>query len=705
MIRPRSYLPRLRPGYFYGKMAVERAASNVDERKPEQQNQSRRKRQEVRRQTEDAAALLCRAWDEAKRGRSWEWVLAEKFHWGITARLRSVRKFKNSLKQQRPGWLSDFLAMEKQCETERIPEILWRFAAACPQIAADPESDLSKRVLQRYPQVLLAIAKQTAKDFAEGHSEQDLRRLLRRKHFPSRMLAEEGLETVWTTWYVPQAVQSDLKLLLSLEPKDEYPEARAMERHFVLHLGGTNTGKTYEGFRCLRQARTGVYLAPLRLLAVEAQETLLDAGVNCSLTTGEEEDVREDDTHVAATAEKLDLKARYDVAVIDECQMIEDPQRGYAWTRAILGVQAPEVHLCAAPQAKEILVRLIRSCGDSFEIKVHKRRTPLICMNRTVDLEHLQPGDALIAFSKVDVLSVAEELRRSGKEPAIIYGALPYAARRMQMEDFLAGETQYVVATDAIGMGLNLPIRRILFLDTEKFDGVERRELKPQEIQQIAGRAGRYGMYSKGFVGAVRNLSTIQEGLRAAVPQIREAVLGFSDLVLQSRFDLLEVLSEWNRMPAEEPYRKLDISRYIWVISTMRQRGFALSKEEELRAANIPFDETDSVLEELFFFYLRCYAQGDPIQQPQLEGPDRTLPELESYCRKLDLYFSFAKTFRYPVDTERLREARDNAAEDINEILIYRLQNNIRFCEICGKPLPLSAGGKVCDVCRRKMRK
>ena len=676
----------------------------MDERKSEQQNKPRRKRQEVRRQTEDAAALLCRAWDEAKRGRSWEWVLAEKFHWGITARLRSVRKFKNSLKQQRPGWLSDFLAMEKQCETERIPEILRRFAAACPQIAADPDSDLTKRVLQRYPQVLLATAKQTAKDFAEGHSEQDLRRLLRRKHFPSRMLVEEGLETVWSAWYVPQAIQSDLKLLLSLEPKDEYPEARAMERHFVLHLGGTNTGKTYGGFRCLRQVRTGVYLAPLRLLAVEAQETLLDAGINCSLTTGEEEDVREGDTHVAATAEKLDLKARYDVAVIDECQMIEDPQRGYAWTRAILGVQAPEVHLCAAPQAKDILIKLIRSCGDSFEVKVHKRRTPLFCMNRTVDLEHIQPGDALIAFSKVDVLSVAEELRHSGKEPAIIYGALPYAARRMQMEDFLAGETQYIVATDAIGMGLNLPIRRILFLDTEKYDGLERRELKPEEIQQIAGRAGRYGMYSKGFVGAVRNLSTIQEGLRAAVPQIREAVLGFSDLVLQSRFDLLEVLTEWNRMPAEEPYRKLDISRYIWAISTMRQRGFTLSKEEELRAANIPFDETDSVLEELFFFYLRCYAQGDPIQQPQLEGPDRTLPELESYCRKLDLYFSFAKTFRYPMDTEKLRESRDKAAEDINDILIYRLQNNIRFCEICGKPLPLYAGSKVCDACRRKMR-
>ncbi len=677
----------------------------MEEREAPKQNRSRRKRQEVRRQTEDAAAMLCRAWDGAKRGRSWDWVLAEKYHRGITARLRSAKRFKNSLKWQRPGWLSDFLALEKQCDSSRIPDVFRRFAAACPLIAADPQSDLPKRVLQRYPFVLLEAAKKAARDFAAGHSEADLRRLLRRRHFPSQMLVAEGLENVWSAWYVPQAIRSDLKLLLSLDPKDEYPEARTMERHFVLHLGGTNTGKTYEGFRCLRQARTGVYLAPLRLLAVEAQETLLDAGLDCSLTTGEEEDVRTGDTHVAATAEKLDLKAHYDVAVIDECQMIEDPQRGYAWTRAILGVQAPEVHLCAAPQAKDILIKLIRSCGDSFEVKGHKRRTPLFCMNRTVDLEHIQPGDALIAFSKVDVLSVAEELRHSGKEPAIIYGALPYAARRMQMEDFLAGETQYIVATDAIGMGLNLPIRRILFLDTEKYDGLERRELKPEEIQQIAGRAGRYGMYSKGFVGAVRDLNLIREGLRTSVPQIREAVLGFSDMVLQSNFDLLEVLTEWNRMPAEEPYRKMDISRYLWVISTMRQRGFTLTKEEELRAANIPFDETDSVLEELFFEYLRHYVQEEPIEQPRLDSPDRTLPELESYCRKLDLYFSFAKTFRYPVDADRMREARDKAAEEINEILIYRLQNNIRFCEICGKPLPLYANGKTCDACRRRMRK
>lgn len=142
-------------------------------------------------------------------------------------------------------------------------------------------------------------------------------------------LLQHPLSYLYSVFYIPRAIRSSLKLLVALNPKDEYPEARAMQRHFILHTGGTNTGKTHAGFERLRKAKTGVYLAPLRLLALEAQERLLDLGVACSLTTGEEEDRREGDTHVAATAEKLDLSARYDVAVIDECQMIADRERGF----------------------------------------------------------------------------------------------------------------------------------------------------------------------------------------------------------------------------------------------------------------------------------------------------------------------------------------------------------------------------------------
>ncbi len=649
-----------------------------------------------------AARLLQEAWEGAERDGSAPWVLAGHYHGALMDRLVSIARGPELPAAQATAWLSEFLALERRSDSTRLLGVLKNFLRAGAFLGSCADHARSREVLERYPYVLRSFSEQAIADFSAVQPEAKVPDMLSMEGFPRTQLFKEGLGAVWSVWYVPQAIRTSLALLIALNPKDEYPEARAMRRRFVLHLGGTNTGKTYAGFQRLRRAPTGVYLAPLRLLALEAQETLLKAGVECGLTTGEEEDLREEDTHVAATAEKLDLKRRWDAAVIDECQMIADPQRGYAWTRAILGVLAEEVHLCAAPEARDILIRLIESCADSYEIEVHQRRTPLICMNRTVDPQRVQPGDALITFSKVGVLSVAEDLRQHGKEPAIIYGALPYATRRRQMEGFLAGEMEYVVSTDAIGMGLNLPIRRIIFLETEKFDGVERRELKPEEIRQIAGRAGRFGMYPKGYVGAARDLEIIRAGLEAAVPQIDHAVAGFSDLVLRAEFDLLEVLTQWNQMPTVEPYRKLDITRYIAVISKLREMGFLLTKEQELRAANIPFDETEDALLDLFFQFLRRWQAGEEVEQPGFPEGEPTLPELEQYCRKLDLYFSFAKAFGCPVDLDKLYDSRERSAEEINEILLHRLRNNIRFCGRCGKALPLYHRGRLCDACRRR---
>ena len=648
--------------------------------------------------------LLSRAWKAAERDGSPAWRLAEHYHRAISSRVLAAMRGKGLYTSQATAWLNEFLAMERHCDGRRLRETLKNFVRALNWLAENPQHTLTGRVGERYAHALRSAAAQEAADFAAQQPEADLQAVLDTAGFPDSLLLTDGLSSVWSVWYVPQAIRTSLSLLIALNPKDEYPEARAMRRHFVLHLGGTNTGKTYAGFQRLMRAPTGVYLAPLRLLALEAQETLLDWGVNCSLTTGEEEDIREGDTHLAATAEKLSLERRYDVAVIDECQMIADAQRGYAWTRAILGVLAPEIHLCAAPEARNILVRLIESCGDSYDIELHERTTPLVCMSRTVDYTRVQPGDALITFSKVGVLSVAEDLRQSGKEPAIIYGALPYATRRKQMEGFLNGDMEYVVSTDAIGMGLNLPIRRVIFMETEKFDGVERRQLKPEEIKQIAGRAGRFGMYPRGYVGATQDLAFIRAGLEAVIPPIQYAVAGFSDLVLQVDFDLLEVLTEWNKLPTVEPYRKLDISRYISIISKMREMGFTLSKEQELRAANIPFDEDEEELRELFFQFLHRWQRGEAIEQPGLPEEEPTLPELERYYRKLDLYFSFAKAFDCEVDEDALYDTRERVAEQINEILLHRLRSNIRFCARCGKPLPLHQQGRLCDNCYRRER-
>ena len=651
-----------------------------------------------------AQAALNRAWGTVEPDGSLAWLLASHYHTAITARLPAAKNSKGLRSSQVNSRVDEFLSLEEQYNGKRLQDILRNFTKAWAWLGDYPDHPRVVRVEDRYPRVLLNTAKQLLAEFADAQPEADLDAFLRAEGFPTRQLLAEGLGTVWSVWYVPQAIRTSLSLLIALNPKDEYPEARSLHRHFVLHLGGTNTGKTYAGFQRLRRARTGVYLAPLRLLALEAQETLLDSGVACSLSTGEEEDRREEDTHVAATAEKLDLKQHYDVAVIDECQMIADAQRGYAWTRAILGVLAPEVHLCAAPEAKHLLIRLIESCGDSYEVEVHERNTPLLCMAHPIDYQRVQPGDALITFSKIGVLSVAEDLRQSGKEPAIIYGALPYSTRRKQMEGFLTGKMEYVVSTDAIGMGLNLPIRRIIFMETEKFDGVQRRELKPEEIKQIAGRAGRQGMYSRGFVGATQNLAAIRAGLEAVIPPLEYAVAGFSDLVLQVDFDLLEVLTQWNRMPTVEPYRKLDVTRYITIITKLREMGFVLTREQELRAANIPFDETEEALRDLFFQLLRRWQQGEAVDQPGLPEEEPTLPELELFYKKLDLYYSFARAFDCPVDEDRLYELRERVADEINEILLHRLRNNIRFCAMCGKALPLHHRGRLCEACFGKKR-
>ena len=690
----------LKPEFLRGKAAAQ---------PPRAEREAPERRQRATEARGGAAAFLQEAWETGEKPETADGrvaALATKYHEGILRRIPAA-----SWARVRGGkaasYVEQFLLLE-QGKGLRQKGTLTHFVTGAVWICRNADTPLARRLKERYATALTRLAEAELAAFLEAQPEANADALLVMDDFPSEELLTNGLGYVYSVYYVPRAIRTSLETLVALNPKDEYPKARAMTRRFILHIGGTNTGKTYAGFQRLRQAGTGVYLAPLRLLALEAQEVLLDYGVNCSLTTGEEEDVREGDTHVAATAEKLNLGAYYDVAVIDECQMIADPERGYAWSRAILGVLAPEVHLCAAPEAKDLLIRIIRSCGDEYEVVTHLRKTPLMAMKRTIDYSDVEPGDALITFSKVGVLRVAEDLRARGKEPAIIYGALPYATRRQQVEGFLSGDMQYVVSTDAIGMGLNLPIRRIIFMESEKFDGKERRPLKPQEVQQIAGRAGRFGMYDRGWVGAMEDLSYIREMLRTVVPPLQEAVVGFSDLVLMVDYDLLEVLTVWNRMETVAPYVKLDITRYITLITGIREQGFRLSREEELRAANIPFDETDDELKQLFYDFLRRWLNGQPVEQPELppagEAP-YTLPQLEQHCRKLDLYFSFCKAFGLPVDVDRLRDERDYTADSINHILLHNLKNNIRFCAKCGAPLPLNYRARICSACFRKLNR
>lgn len=290
--------------------------------------------------------------------------------------------------------------------------------------------------------------------------------------------------------------------------------ARKLNRHHHFYLGPTNSGKTHQALLALEQAKSGVYLAPLRLLAMEIRDRLVAAGVPCNLITGEERVMMEHAQHTASTIEMMNAHKEVEVAVIDEIQMLQDPDRGSAWTAALVGVPAATVFICGSTAVTAPCIAAIEALGESYDIAQLARKTPLVLEQDSLCGKHysrqklkpkLQKGDAIIAFSRKDVLTFAARFRQWGFSVASIYGALSPEVRRTESERFNSGQADILVATDAIGMGLNLPIRRIIFANIHKFDGVASRLLNMTEVRQIAGRAGRFGIYATGYVSVLEN--------------------------------------------------------------------------------------------------------------------------------------------------------------------------------------------------------
>ncbi len=426
-----------------------------------------------------------------------------------------------------------------------------------------------------------------------------------------------------------------------------FPKARSIQRHFVIHVGGTNTGKTYEALRAVMAAPSGIYLAPLRLLAMENHERINENGVPCSLMTGEEEILTEGARHISATVEKADLHNFYDVGCIDECQMIGDRERGWAWTDAILGLAAREIHICTAYAALQILQELIRQCGDTFEVVTHERSTPLIAEHCDFSLkkEDIRRYDALIAFSRKKVLAIAAELENMGIKASVIYGALPYRVRKAEVQRYLSGETRVVVATDAIGMGMNLPIHRIVFLEDQKFDGLETRPLTSQEVKQIAGRAGRLGMFEEGYVNAAVNMPEIARLLEAEDPQVEKAGIQLPEKMLYMPGSLLSILMQWDRITDKGVYRRSDVKHEIEVCRAI-ETNFEMEKEQIYHFLHVPFDEEAPELMDLFLMLMENYVRDSKevygTETLTLRELGRmNLQKLENLYKQLDLCSSF----------------------------------------------------------------
>lgn len=302
--------------------------------------------------------------------------------------------------------------------------------------------------------------------------------------------------------------EKELKTLSDLtKPYNWYPKARELFRRIHFHAGPTNSGKTYEALQQFYQAKTGFYCCPLRLLANEVCEKTNEKGIKCDMITGEERryaiDADNPSSHVAMTVEMVPVDVNVEIAVIDEIQMLRDQSRGWAWTRALLGIAAKEIHLCGEEAAVDIVRSLLDPIGEHVEVHRYERKTPLNVNKEALKkLNNVKDGDCLVCFSVSMLFSVAKSLMKLGVQPTVIYGALPPWTKLNQAKTFneMSRKPNVMVATDAVGMGLNLNIRRIIFV---QFPFGEHQA--NYHVMQVAGRAGRFqSAYQKGWVTTLR---------------------------------------------------------------------------------------------------------------------------------------------------------------------------------------------------------
>nr|MCR5404395.1 helicase [Butyrivibrio sp.] len=493
-----------------------------------------------------------------------------------------------------------------------------------------------------------------------------------------------------------------------------FPLARSMKRHFILHIGPTNSGKTFQAMEELKNAKSGIYLAPLRLLAYEQYEKMNREGCPCSMITGEEQIFEGGSFHQSSTIEMLNLEDEWDMAVIDEAQMVSDEQRGGSWTGAILGLRCPVIHICASEDAEKLLIKMINSCKDTYEVVYHKRMTPLVMDDSARDFrfpEDVQKGDALIVFSRRDVHSVAAELQAAGRTCSIIYGSLPYDVRHREAGKFADRETDVVVATDAIGMGMNLPIRRIVFLQTIKFDGVKERPLTVSEVKQIAGRAGRYGLYDTGLVTSYYDYWLIENLINQNVVPLRKAMIGIPAEFLEKDGKVSTILELWNQLPAANFYDKGDISEKIKVAKALE----AISDNRELirQFIRIPVNADNREIFDIFRGFYRDMVNEVPVDI--IDVMDRyncdfidtdsksALQTLETSSQIFDMLYSFTRLFGEEENLSKIIRIKRNISDKIF-VILDKQKLSLRTCPHCGKKLKWSYKFNVCQECFRKGR-
>ncbi|HYP17444.1 MAG TPA: helicase-related protein [Opitutus sp.] len=491
-----------------------------------------------------------------------------------------------------------------------------------------------------------------------------------------------------------------------------FPVARSVKRKVVAWLGPTNSGKTHRAVLALAEAKSGMYLGPLRLLALEQRDRVVELGVSCSLITGEERD-EQSPTHSARTVEMTDFTRRFEVCVLDEMQLAFDRDRGWAWVAAYCGVAAETLFVTGPASTEPVIRRLAELCGDTVEVRLLERQGTL-AYEGVLDWRRVPPRSAVIGFSRAMVLELKAMFESRGLRVAVIYGGLSPEVRRNEARRVREGEADIVCATDAIGLGLNLPLDRVIFYETDKFDGEINRRLEPAEILQIGGRAGR-GPGSEGWVAAFssRDGRRIQAALAQAqttpapdqlpaAPTTMHVRAIADHLGLDRLGPILEFFGTRLTFPGGTffPEVRDDVIAAAELVDTYAP---GLPVEQRYALACTPIDLEEHAFRQVFAEWLETLAAGKAVKFPRrledssgLEGLEETLKLITVY-RWLALKFPEAFT-----DHEWVEQLRREATEQTQAILRrnWGKQGLVRReCAHCRRAVLPSSPHRTCREC------
>ena len=282
--------------------------------------------------------------------------------------------------------------------------------------------------------------------------------------------------------------------------------------HLRVVLGPTNTGKTHLAMERMMSYQSGMIGLPLRLLAREVYDRVL-AGhfgkahpADVALITGEEKIVPPNARFFICTTEAMPISREVDFVAIDEVQLAADPERGHVFTDRILHARGRHETLLLGATT---MVAILKNLLDA-QIESRPRFSELRC-NDAQKLSRLPRRSAITAFSADNVYAIAEVIRQQRGGAAVVMGGLSPRTRNAQVAMYQSGEVDFLVATDAIGMGLNMDVDHVAFAQRRKFDGRRHRDLTPAELAQIAGRAGRHK--NDGSFGVTADLAPFDEEL------------------------------------------------------------------------------------------------------------------------------------------------------------------------------------------------